>query len=137
LCGNKWAGYDHKCNQTLAEIRAQNGGMFGNRGPLECCNCEDNYGYVCGYLLTIPLRLFIGLLFGFFFGCILIRNIILIIFYLAGSILAGIFAFTPDLLCDLCHEDCCIFILFLLFPIIPIFIGIFKALREIFCHLTG
>jgi hypothetical protein len=44
LCGKRWTGYDHVCNQTIAEIRARNGGLFGDGGGCEFCNCEDACG---------------------------------------------------------------------------------------------
>ncbi len=128
LCGQKWKGYDHVCNQSVAQIRALNVGLFQNGGACECCTCEQTCGAVFGCLLTIPLRLAVGIVLGIILAVILAQKILLIAFYFVASILAGIFGYSIDILCSVC-DNCFVLMIFILLPVIPLSMGVLTALR--------
>ena len=74
-----------------------------------------------------------GLLIGVFLLIEMARQIIMITGYFVLSLLAGMFGYSIDFICSYCSEGCCVVVIFIIFPVIPIGVGIYRAMREMFC----
>ena len=84
------------------------------------------------------MRLILSILFVAILATVSVQAVLMIVFYLFAAIVAGIFGYSIEFLCDLCDQEkyFLAFICTVLFPI-SIVVGLYKAFTEMFLDLAA